>query len=226
MNQFGGTVSGTQAFTPSKYKNAGTNLVPLIPATAQSLQGFGHLVDDFSGSEVSIVTWPQPDWRPVLPGTGNQGGVCSGRFEMSWQGHELSTYNHAVNNGYITGWSLDPNGGADSSAAKERDYIYTFEANYHPDGGQIFFPVERKAFVGLLAKAGDNISPEDSVAFYFDGKQGIHIDPGVWHQPMFPTSDKMSFEDKQGRVHACVACNFVEEFGVYLQVPLRLPANK
>ena len=27
--------------------------------------------------------------------------------------------------------------------------------------------------------------------------------------------------DRQGRVHACVACDFVTEFGAYIAVPLR-----
>jgi ureidoglycolate lyase/seryl-tRNA synthetase len=32
------------------------------------------------------------------------------------------------------------------------------------------------------------------------------------------------FDDKQGRVHACIAIDFVTEFGCYLEVPLIAPA--
>jgi ureidoglycolate lyase/seryl-tRNA synthetase len=58
------------------------------------------------------------------------------------------------------------------------------------------------------------------VAFYCDGSFGIHIDPGVWHQPVFPLGSTAVFDDKQGRVHACIAVDFVIEFGCYLEVPL------
>ena len=50
--------------------------------------------------------------------------------------------------------------------------------NYHPDGGQVFFPVERVPFVMLLALPGDDVRLEDFVAFYFDGSIGLQIKPG------------------------------------------------
>jgi len=31
------------------------------------------------------------------------------------------------------------------------------------------------------------------------------------------------FDDRQGKVHARVSCEFVREFGKYLAVPLRAP---
>jgi hypothetical protein len=80
----------------------------------------------------------------------------------------------------------------------------------------------RSVFVALLAPAGDDIKPADFKAYYFDGSKGIHINAGIWHQPLFPVGDSQIFKDKQGAVHACVACNFVEEFGVYFKVPLTL----
>jgi ureidoglycolate lyase/seryl-tRNA synthetase len=48
----------------------------------------------------------------------------------------------------------------------------------------------------------------------------VHIDAGVWHQPVFPIADRAVFDDKQGRVHACVSVDFVAEFGGYLEVRL------
>jgi len=53
--------------------------------------------------------------------------------------------------------------------------------------------------------------------------RGVHIDLSVWHQPVFPLQDRAWFDDKQGRVHACVAVDFVSEFGCYLEVPLVAP---
>ena len=58
------------------------------------------------------------------------------------------------------------------------------------------------------------------MAFYCDGSFGINLHPGIWHQPLFPLYDKALFDDKQGKVHACIAVDFVTEFGVYLSVPL------
>ena len=85
-------------------------------------------------------------------------------------------------------------------------------------------PRQRAPFVALLARPSDDITPADFVAFWFDGSTGIHIDPGVWHQPLFPAGPSLDFDDKQGRVHACIAVDFVREFGVYIEVPLTRPA--
>jgi ureidoglycolate lyase len=40
---------------------------------------------------------------------------------------------------------------------------------------------------------------------------------------VFPLGPAATFDDKQGRVHACVAVDFVSEFGCYLEVPLPPP---
>jgi ureidoglycolate lyase/seryl-tRNA synthetase len=77
--------------------------------------------------------------------------------------------------------------------------------------------------VPLLAKPDDDVRPEDFLAFYCDGSFCIHIDPGVWHQPAFPLASTAIFDDKQGRVHACIAVDLASEFGRYLEVPLVPP---
>ncbi len=195
--------------------------VPLVIANAEALQGFGHIVADFAAGLVTIVTWPQPGWRPVVPGTGNEGGIVEDRFEMVRRGEVQHAVNHAVGRSYITGWFSDPATAAEDQAPRDTSRIYTHEANYHPDGGQIFSPLDGAAFVALLAKPGDDITPDDFVAFYCDGSFGLHIDPGVWHQPVFPVSERASFDNKQGRVHCCIAVDFITEFGCYLEVPLR-----
>ncbi len=195
--------------------------VPLLAATAETLQGYGRLVADFVRAEVTIVTWPQPGWRSIVPGTGNEGGTVEDSFEMVRRGEIQHAVNHAVGRSYVTGWFADPANAAEDRAPADTSRIFTHEANYHPDGGQIFFPRDKAPFVALLAKAGDDVTPEDFRAFSFDGSFGLHIDPGVWHQPMFPLGPRAAFDDKQGRVHACIAVDFVTEFGCYLEVPLR-----
>ena len=74
-----------------------------------------------------------------------------------------------------------------------------------------------------LALPGDDVTPEQFVAFWFDGSQGLYIHPNVWHEAVFPLAERASFDDRQGAVHARVSVNFVEEFDCYLAVPLRAP---
>jgi ureidoglycolate lyase len=195
--------------------------VPSIVATAATLRGYGSLVPDFSDAAVTIVTWPQPGWRPVVAGTGNEGGIVEDSFEMVRRGEIQHAVNHAVGRSYVTGWFADPATAAESRQPRDLGRIFTHEANYHPDGGQIFCPRDRAPFVALLAKPGDDVTPDDFVAFHCDGSFGLHVDPGTWHQPMFPVDERACFDDRQGRVHACIAVNFVSEFGCYLEVPLR-----
>jgi len=115
-----------------------------------------------------------------------------------------------------------------------RDYLLVHYSNYHPDGGQVFFPLPGgRPYVMLLAAAavGDDIRPEHFRAFHFDGSVGFHIAPGVWHwapyiQPPSRSGDEaeMTFRNKQGSVFACVAVDTLDEFGVFLKVPLSLDA--
>lgn len=219
MNQ---TIQGTQEFIPRSLAEVGVYNVEVIVATNNTLGDLGFLVDDFDAAEVQIVQWPQPGRRAVLAGTGLGGGITEGDFEMHWDGQMIRSHNHAVDGKYITGWSCDPTQASSEKNREQTEFLYTFEANYHPDGGQVFYPVDNKPFVALLAPAGDDIKPADFKAYYFDGSKGIHINAGIWHQPLFPVGNSQIFKDKQGAVHACVACNFVEEFGVYFKVPLTL----
>lgn len=194
--------------------------VPSVVATAESLQGYGRVVHTADPADVDIVTWPQTGRRPIIGGTGRGGGVVTGSFDILRQGGLLFAQNHAVARRYITGFYEDP---ATASAEREpaqTDWILTHEANYHPDGGQIFVPRDGASFVALLALPGDDVTPQDFVAFHCDGSFGIHIDAGVWHQPLYPTGDKITFDDAQGAVHACVGVDFVTEFGCYLKVTL------
>ena len=121
--------------------------------------------------------------------------------------------------------------GAAAGAAVDRSSILTHEANYHPDGGQIIASRDGAPIVLLLAPKGDDVQPGSFRAFLvdpaFDGTVGVHIDPGTWHQPAFPVHEgagargaSPTLDNRQGKVHGCVACDFVREFGGYLRVPL------
>jgi ureidoglycolate lyase len=193
--------------------------LPVEPATEASLAGLGHRVARFDPMDVAIVPWPTMGRRPLVVGTGIEGGVASDVFLFERRGALQYAENKAVGRRYLTGWLGDPAAVTEDSPAGP--LLVTHEANYHPDGGQIFFPRDGVPFVALLAAPGDDVRPEDFRALLFDGTCGIHIDPGVWHQPVFPLADQATFDDAQGRVHACVSVDFVAEFKEYLG--FRLP---
>ena len=197
--------------------------VPLIEATAESVKDYGYLVGDPDSCEIEIVTWPAQGWRPIDQETGNQGGTVEGVFRGEWRGDVLMGTNDAVGGHYVLGWSTDPQDASSETQTVARDQVLLWHFNYHPDGGQLFFPLERKPFVVPVALAGDDLSPDKVVAFWCDGSQGLYIHPGIWHEGIFPVEDEQRFLDRQGRVHARISCDIGEEFGVYLSVPLKRP---
>ncbi|MBI3544739.1 MAG: ureidoglycolate lyase [Deltaproteobacteria bacterium] len=195
--------------------------VPLKAVTPATFEGYGRIVTSFDEAKVDIVPWPSRGRRKLDPGTGVGGGTTAGEFRMRWKGDVIYADNHAVGGFYVTGWTRRPEHASEERATAPRDRVLTFEANYHPDGGQIFFPRDGAPFVALLALPGDDVRPEDFVAFYCPGDFGIHVNAGVWHQPVYPLRDETVFDDRQGAVHACVSVDFVKEFGCLLSVPLR-----
>jgi len=194
--------------------------VPLVEATAESLKGYGHLVDDHEGFEIEITRWPAQGWRPVDDGTGDEGGWVEGIFRCDWRGDVLYGENEAVRGNYVLGWSADPQKAQTDRATGPRDKVLLWHMNYHPDGGQLFFPLDRQPFVVPLALPGDDLTPDKVVAFWCDGSKGLYIHANIWHEGVFPVEDRQRFLDRQGRVHARVSADIGTEFGVYLSVPL------
>jgi hypothetical protein len=194
--------------------------VPLLIANADNLKGYGFLVDDPEKCEVEIVTWPAQGWRPIDAGTGNEGGTVEGIFHCHWDGDVLMGRNDAVAGHYVLGWSQDPQQAQTDTQSAPREQVLLWHMNYHPDGGQMFFPQQNKPFVVPLALPGDDLQPEQIVAFWCDGSKGLCIHPNIWHEGIFPCLDRQSFRDRQGKVHARVSCDLGQEFGCYLGVPL------
>jgi hypothetical protein len=127
--------------------------------------------------------------------------------------------NEAVGGHYVLAYADEP---ADAREDHDRPprRMLLWHANYHPDGGQLFFPLDRRPFVVPLARPGDDVAPEDFVAFRFDGTRGLYIHANVWHEGVFATSGTQRFFDKQGAVHARVSVDFPREFGCLLEVAL------
>ena len=196
---------------------------PLVVATDTSLAGYGCLVDDPAAFPIEIVRWPAQGWRPVDENSGDQGGVTEGLFEFAWQGQTLYARNNAVGDSYLFAWSDWPEIAASEGPAVPRDRALIWRANYHPDGGQLIYPVNGQSFVAPMALPGDDVAPERFVAFWCDGSRGLYIRPNVWHGAFLPHDDEASFLDRQGRVHARVSVDFPKEFGCYLAVSLQAP---
>jgi ureidoglycolate lyase len=195
--------------------------VALVVATDETVKDYGCLVDDAATFDIEIVTWPASGWRPVDAGTGNEAGFVEGIFNGEWRGHVLYGTNDAVGGHYVLGWS-DKLRTANCDA-EMREGVHLWHMNYHPDGGQLFFPIENLPFVVPVALPGDDLTPDKVIAFWCDGRRGLYIHPNIWHEGIFPIHDRQQFLDRQGRVHARVSCDISEEFGVYLSVPLRMP---
>jgi len=196
--------------------------VPLVRATEQSLQGYGQLVDNHQDFPVEIVRWPAAGWRPVDPGTGDEAGTTSGVFSCHWQGDMLMGKNTAVGDEYLLGWSTTPQDAVQGEEPEScPQQVLLWHANYHPDGGQLFFPLDDTPYVVPLALPGDDLTPGDFVAFYCDAGLGLYIHPNIWHEGVFPLATSARFHDEQGQVHARVSCNIAREFDLFLAVPLQ-----
>ncbi len=193
--------------------------MPVVDATEENLRAYGTLVDTPDGFHVEIVRWPAQGWRPVDTDSGDEGGTTRGVFVSEWKGDILYGRNEAVGGHYILAYATEP-AEARADHARPPSEMLLWHANYHPDGGQLFFPLEPRPFYVPLALPGDNVRPEDFVCFRFDGRRGLYIHPNIWHEGVFTAAGTQRFHDEQGAVHARVSVDFPREFGCLLAAPL------
>ncbi len=196
---------------------------PLVVASDETLKGYGCLVREPKTFPIEIVRWPAQGWRPIDKNSGNQGGVTEGLFEFWWKGQTLFARNNAVGDSYLFGWSHWPEEATAEGPTGQRERALIWRANYHPDGGQMFYPVRGQSFVVPLALPGDDVTPDRFFTFICDGSCGLYIHPNIWHGAVVPHDDQAEFLDRQGRVHARVSVDFPKEFGCYLATPLSRP---
>ncbi|MBS0318961.1 MAG: ureidoglycolate lyase [Proteobacteria bacterium] len=193
--------------------------MPVVDATDDTLRGYGRLVEDRAQCNVEITRWPARGWRPVDEDSGDEGGTTEGVFVSEWKGDILYGRNEAVDGHYILAYADEPTT-ADEMHARPPARMLLWHCNYHPDGGQLFFPIERAPFMVPLALPGDDVKPEDFVCFRFDGSRGLYIHANIWHEGVFTCRGTQRFYDRQGAVHARVSVDFPREFGCLLEAPL------
>jgi len=193
--------------------------MPVVDATAENLEPYGRLVGEPDNYPIEIVRWPASGWRPVDADTGDEGGTTEGTFVSEWKGDVLYGRNDAVGGHYILAYAVSPEK-ADENHQRAPKQMLLWHANYHPDGGQLFFPKQKAPFLVPLALPGDDIMPDKFVCFRFDGSQGLYIHPNIWHEGVFGVSGTQRFFDRQGAVHARVSVDFAREFSCLLSAEI------
>jgi hypothetical protein len=193
--------------------------MPIVDASNATLQGYGSLVADPVDCQIEIVRWPAQGTRPIDTDTGDQGGTTQGVFTSEWRGDVLYGRNEAVDGHYLLAYACPPEvANIDHRNPPRRMLLW--HANYHPDGGQLFFPIDCAPFYVPLALKGDDVTPQAFVCFRFDGTQGLYIHPNIWHEGVFTLCGTQRFFDQQGAVHARVSVDFAREFGCLLQAEI------
>lgn len=193
--------------------------IPVIDASPSSLEGYGKIISSKDEIDIEIVRWPAQGWRPVDQDSGDEGGTTEGVFLSRWDGDILYGSNEAVGGDYILAYACEPED-AQTGHTRPPEQFLVWHANYHPDGGQLFFPLDGNDYLMPLALPGDDVQPKDFVCFRFRGNQGCYIHPNIWHDGAFIASGSQRFFDRQGKVHARVSVDFAREFNCLLEVQL------
>ena len=194
-------------------------VIPVVAATDESLRGYGRLVDDPDECPIEIVRWPAQGRRPVDEDSGDEAGTTRGVFVSEWDGDVLFGRNEAVDGHYVLAYASAPEH-AGRGHRRDPARMLLWHANYHPDGGQLFFPLEPLAYYVPLALPGDDVRPEQFVCFRIEGTHGLYVHPNVWHEGVFGLHGAQRFFDKQGAVHARVSVDFAREFACLLEATI------
>ena len=185
--------------------------------------GYGRIERDFPSAKIEIVRWPAQGWRPVDDDTGDQGGTTEGTFAFTWKGEVLYGRNDAVGDSYLIGWSRDPSEASETTPSPDRSGCWCGTPTTIPMAGSCSsrasaFPTSCRWRCPATTSRRRNLPASTATAV----SASISIPAsGTRRRCRWPRAAE--FDDRQGRVHARASCNFVEEFGAYLTVPLRAP---
>ncbi len=223
-----GSVSGVpgHAVTPEEYLSPKVRAgLPVrdLPVVELDDPRVAELAFAFEGDprevEVPIVPWPETGGRPLDPGTGVGGGVVEGLFRCWWVGDRLMATNQAVDGAYVLGFATPPELASDERSTPP-DAVHLWHVNAHPDGGQLFAPLDGRPFLVPAIPAGPDPDPDRAVVIRSDGRHGVFLRPGVWHDGVYPAFGDGEYVTRQGAVHARVSCDLGAEFGALFRFPL------
>ncbi len=194
--------------------------MPVVDATAESLAGYGRLVDDPAECRVEIVRWPARGTRPVDADTGDQGGTTEGVFVSEWHGDILYGRNEAVGGHYILAYAELP----ENATHRPRVGAGAHDAvarQLPPRRRPAVLPARPCAVLRAARTARRRRArPSASSASASTAATGLYIHPDIWHEGVFGVSGTQRFFDKQGAVHARVSVDFAREFGCLLEAPI------
>ncbi len=85
--------------------------VPVIDATEENFVKYGTFSESYQKHDVIITPWPTSGKRPLMAGTGSDGGIAEGKFSF-WFNEDktnisLRAHNYAVNGNYVVGIQFD-----------------------------------------------------------------------------------------------------------------------
>ena len=159
--------------------------VPLLPATDENLEGFGFVLHSEDQCTVEkgtfeITPWPTTGWRSLDPETGDEAGTTEGDFVVRWEGDHFVGENLAIAtsaNTYLDGLGAPPELASATEPVGDGGSVYLWMSDYHPDGGQLFWPRQPIPFFACLGPAakGDDITPADMRAFYVPAGKGVYV---------------------------------------------------
>jgi len=77
---------------------------------------------------------------------------------------------------------------------------------YHPLGSQLFFPLQNRPFLILVAPAAEKLDPEKIELFISNGLQGVNYHKNTWHHYLMPLDEVSNFivVDRKGGGDNCV----------------------
>ena len=118
--------------------------------------------------------------RSLDPETGDEAGTTEGDFVVRWEGDHFVGENLAIAtsaNTYLDGLGAPPELASATEPVGDGGSVYLWMSDYHPDGGQLFWPRQPIPFFACLGPAakGDDITPADMRAFYVPAGKGVYV---------------------------------------------------
>ena len=145
--------------------------VPLVRASPEIARGLRRDRARSREHRIEIVPWPLAGWRKLDAGTGIEGGTTEGIFACEWRATSLWAATKRWADTMSSAFAI---AGGRAAGATGDGRVLLWHCNYHPDGGQLFWPIDGQPFVVPVAPPGDDLEPENFVAFWSDGSFGIY----------------------------------------------------